>query len=283
MQRVITGFCSLVFSFISVKFALAADMVGVPHDKQMNFQAAASPVMEKITDFHNFLLVLTTVITAFVLALLLWVMVRYNARRNPVPSKTTHNTMLEVVWTLIPVLILLVIIVPSMRLLYFSDKAVNAEMTVKAIGKQWFWSYEYPDHGNFTFDAYILKDEEAKAAGHPRLLGTDNIVVVPTDTNIRILVTATDVLHAWAMPALGVKKDAVPGKINETWMRVDKPGMYYGQCSELCGTNHGFMPIALKAVPKAEFEAWVKEAKAKFPAAEGTPAIESPAAAPAAQ
>ncbi len=283
MQRVITGFCSLVFSFISVKFALAADMVGVPHDKQMNFQAAASPVMEKITDFHNFLLVLTTVITAFVLALLLWVMVRYNARRNPVPSKTTHNTMLEVVWTLIPVLILLVIIVPSMRLLYFSDKAVNAEMTVKAIGKQWFWSYEYPDHGNFTFDAYILKDEEAKAAGHPRLLGTDNIVVVPTDTNIRILVTATDVLHAWAMPALGVKKDAVPGKINETWMRVDKPGMYYGQCSELCGTNHGFMPIALKAVPKAEFEAWVKEAKAKFPAAEGTPAIESPATAPAAQ
>ncbi|TAH36084.1 MAG: cytochrome c oxidase subunit II [Alphaproteobacteria bacterium] len=283
MQRVIIGFSSFIFSFFVTALAFAADIVGAPHEKQLSFQAAASPVMEKITSFHDFLLVLITIVATFVLALLLWVMVRYNARRNPVPSKTTHNTMLEVVWTLIPVLILLIIIVPSMRLLYFSDKAVNAEMTLKAIGKQWFWTYEYPDNGNFTFDAYILKDEEAKAAGHPRLLGTDNLVVLPTETNIRILVTGADVLHAWAMPSLGVKKDAVPGKINETWLRIEKPGMYYGQCSELCGTNHGFMPIALKAVPKAEFEAWVKEAKAKFPVAEGTPEAETKqSAAPAA-
>ena len=260
--------------FFIAPLAQAAEWVGVPHDKQINFQASGSPVMERIHNFHDFLMVIITAITIFVMGLLLYVIVRYNAKANPKPSKTTHNTFIEIVWTLIPILILLAIVVPSMRLLYYSDKAPDAEMTIKAIGKQWYWTYEYPDHGNFTFDAYMLKDDEAKKAGHPRLLGTDNIVVLPTDTTIRILVTASDVLHAFAMPALGLKKDAVPGRINETWTRITKPGMYYGQCSELCGTNHGFMPIAIKAVPKDEFDVWIKQAQAKFPKAEGSAAIE---------
>jgi cytochrome c oxidase subunit II len=255
--------------------ARADDFIGIPRDKQLNFQDSASPVMEKITAFHNLLLPIITGITIFVMLLLLWVIIRYNRRANPVPNKTTHHTMLEIVWTLIPVLILLVIIVPSMRLLYFADKAQNAEMTIKAIGKQWYWTYEYPDHGNFTFDAYMLKDEEAKAQGKPRLLSTDNYIVLPTDTTIRILVTAADVLHAFAVPALGVKKDAVPGRMNETWTKITKPGLYYGQCSELCGANHAFMPIAIRAVPKAEFDAWAAEAQKKFPKAEGSAALDA--------
>ncbi len=262
-------FC-LFCGVLAAPMVFAADMIGVPHDRQINMQAAGSPVMEKIHHFHDYLLVIISAITVFVLGLLLYVILRFNARANPVPSKTTHNLKLEIVWTIIPILILLAIVVPSMRLLYFADKAQNAEMTIKAIGKQWYWTYEYPDHGNFTFDAYMLKDDEAKKAGHPRLLGTDNLVVLPTETTIRILVTAGDVLHAFAVPALGFKKDAVPGRINETWTRIDRPGMYYGQCSELCGTNHGFMPIAIKAVPKPEFEAWVKEAQTKFSKVEGT-------------
>ncbi len=257
--------------------ARAEEAIGLPYDKQLNFQQAASPVMEKVAAFHNLLLPIIFGITIFVMLLLLWVIIRYNRRANPVPSKITHHTGLEIAWTLIPVLILLVIIVPSMRLLYFADKAQNAEMTIKAIGKQWYWTYEYPDHGNFTFDSYMLKDEEAKAAGKPRLLSTDNYIVLPTDTTIRILVTAADVLHAFAVPALGVKKDAVPGRMNETWAKITKPGLYYGQCSELCGSGHGFMPIAIRAVPKSEFDAWIAEAQVKFPKAEGSAALDSTA------
>lgn len=271
MIRKILFLCAAILGFVPAAFAAdAAPIIGQPLPMHFNFQPAGSPVMERITDFHNFLLIIITLITIFVTLLLLYVIVRYNARRNPKPSGTTHNTMLEIIWTAIPVLILLLIVVPSFRLLYFADKTPNAEMTLKAIGKQWFWTYEYPDHGNFTFDAYILKDEDAKKAGHPRLLGTDNLVVLPVDTNIRILVTGGDVLHSFAVPALGFKKDGVPGKINETWTRIEKPGLYYGQCSELCGTNHGFMPIAIKAVSKEEFATWVAGAQKKFPKVEGT-------------
>lgn len=268
-----------VWCFVPRVFAASGTpIVGAPHPKQLNFQDPASPVMQSIFDFHNLLLWIITAITIVVMLLLLYVIMRYNSRANPKPSTTTHHTLLEVVWTVIPILILLVIVVPSFKLLYFSDKAVNAEMTFKAIGKQWYWTYEYPDHGNFTFDSYILKDEEAKATGHPRLLGTDNLVVLPVDTTIRVLVTAGDVLHAFAVPSLGLKKDAVPGRTNETWVKIEKPGMYYGQCSELCGANHGFMPIAIKAVSKDEFAAWVLEAQKKFPkveAPEGTSQLES--------
>lgn len=229
-----------------------------PKPWEMEFQPAATPVMEFITRFHSGLLILITVITLFVLSLLLFVIVRFNAKANPNPSSKTHNTLLEVLWTAIPVLILVVIAVPSFRLLYFMDRAPDADMTVKAIGHQWYWSYEYPDHGNFTFDALMIPDSDLKP-GQPRLLATDTVIVVPVDTKVRLLTTSEDVIHAWAMPAFGVKVDAVPGRINESWFQVAREGTYYGQCSELCGVNHGFMPIQIEAVSKEKFAAWVAE------------------------
>ncbi len=265
-KTILTAFIAVMVFAITPAFA--ESLTGQPLPKQLGFQPAASPMMHQINDFHNLLLVIITAISVFVLLLLAYVILRYRAKANPNPSRVTHNVALEIVWTIIPVLILLVIVVPSFRMLYFQDTIPETEMTVKAIGKQWFWTYEYPDHGNFTFDAYMLADDEAKKAGHPRLLGTDNLVVLPVETNIKVLVAANDVLHSFALPALGMKKDAVPGKLNETWTRIERPGMYYGQCSELCGANHGFMPIAIKAVPKAEFEAWVKDAQKKFPKVE---------------
>ena len=194
----------------------------------------------------------------FVLCLLIFVILRFNEKANPEPSKTSHNTVIEVIWTAVPVMILIVIAVPSFSLLYYMDRTPDAEMTIKATGFQWYWSYEYPDQDGIELTAIMLQDDELQP-GQPRLLATDNDLVVPVGTNIRLLVTAADVLHAWAMPSLGVKKDAVPGRLNETWFRVDKPGMYYGQCSEICGEGHGFMPISLRAVSKEEFADWTAE------------------------
>ncbi len=232
---------------------------------QLGFQEAVTPVMEQITSFHNLLLWVITLITIFVLALLAYTCIRFKASSNKVPSKRTHNAMLEVAWTAIPVLILVVIAIPSFKLLYYSDVVEEAEMTIKAIGRQWYWSYEYPDHGNFTFDAFMIADEDIdEAAGQKRLLETDVRVVVPVETNIRLLTTASDVIHSWAMPQFGVKLDAVPGHVNEVWFKVDEPGTYYGQCSELCGAYHGFMPITVEAVSKADFEAWTKQAQEEF-------------------
>lgn len=232
---------------------------------QLGFQEAVTPVMEQITSFHNLLLWVITLITIFVLALLAYTCIRFKASSNKVPSKRTHNAMLEVAWTAIPVLILVVIAIPSFKLLYYSDVVEEAEMTIKAIGRQWYWSYEYPDHGNFTFDAFMIADEDIdEAAGQKRLLETDVRVVVPVETNIRLLTTASDVIHSWAMPQFGVKLDAVPGHVNEVWFKVDEPGTYYGQCSELCGAYHGFMPITVEAVSKVDFEAWTKQAQEEF-------------------
>lgn len=234
-----------------------------PLQWQIGLQPAASPVLHEINSFHNLLLIIIFAIAVFVLALLVYVMVRFRASANPVPSKTAHNTLLEVAWTLIPVAILLVIAIPSFKLLYFSDVTHKAELTVKAIGHQWFWSYEYPDNGNFTFDATMVEAADLKP-DQPRLLETDYRVVVPVNTNVRLLTTSVDVIHAWAMPAFGVKKDAVPGRLLETWFRAEREGVYYGQCSELCGTNHGFMPIAVEVVSKEAFAKWVVEAQKKF-------------------
>nr|WP_206374308.1 cytochrome c oxidase subunit II [Sneathiella chinensis] len=214
-------------------------------------------------DFHQLLLVIITAITVLVLVLLVYVVVRFNRKANPNPSKTSHNTLIEIIWTVVPVLILVVIAIPSFNLLYFGDRVEKADMTLKAIGYQWYWGYEYMDEDGLAFEAVMLEDNELKE-GQPRLLATDNTVVVPVDTNIRLLITAEDVIHSWAMPALGVKMDAVPGRLNETWMRVEKEGMYYGQCSELCGARHGFMPIAVKAVSKEEYAKWLVEAKKKY-------------------
>lgn len=232
----------------------------------LGFQEAATPVMTAITGFHDILLYVIIAIAAFVLALMIYVSVRFNAKRNPVPSRTTHNTLIEVLWTAIPVIILLAITIPSLRLLYFSDRVQDADMTIKVVGHQWYWSYEYPDDGGFAFDSLIVAEEDLEE-GQPRLLAVDEQVVVPVDTNIRILLTADDVLHSWAVPALGVKTDTVPGRINESWMRVEREGVYYGQCSELCGVNHGFMPIAVRAVSKEAYAAWVAEAKEQYASA----------------
>jgi len=233
-----------------------------PEPWQLGFQAAASPIMERIASFHNLLLVIITLICLVVLALLLYASIKFRADRNPTPSRRTHNTMLEVVWTAVPVLILVIIAIPSFRLLYYSDVVPETEMTVKAIGRQWYWSYEYPDH-DMAFDAFMLPDADLEP-GMQRLLETDNRVVLPARTNIRVQVTASDVLHSWAMPSLGVKIDAVPGRLNEVWININEPGVYYGQCSELCGVMHGFMPITIEAVEPEQFAAWVEEAKTRL-------------------
>lgn len=240
-------------------------LAAVPQPWEIGLQEAASPVMERINSFHNLLLVIIFTIAAIVTALLVYVMVRFNEKANPVPSKTTHNTILEVFWTVVPILILMVIAVPSFRLLYYMDKTQKPEMTLKVTGSQWYWTYSYPDEGNLTFDSLLIPDSDLKP-GQLRLLDVDNRAVVPVNTNIRVLVTANAVIHSWAVPSLGVKTDAIPGRINETWMRIVKPGIYYGQCSELCGINHGFMPISVEAVSKEDFRKWVAQAKTKFQA-----------------
>ena len=242
--------------------SLTGALAAQPKPWQLGFQEAATENMAMITDFNNFLLYLMTAITLLVLGLMVYVMIRFNAKANPEPSKTTHNTLVEVVWTVLPILILVVIAIPSFRLLYFQREIPQAELTVKAVGYQWYWGYEYPDNGDFAFDSLMLNDEER--GDQPRLLATDTAMVVPVDTTVRVIVTAADVLHAFAMPAFGLKMDAVPGRLNETWFKAEKTGTFYGQCSELCGIRHAFMPIRIEVVSKEEFAAWVEEAKAEY-------------------
>lgn len=242
----------------SVAAGSAFAEMGQPAPWEHTLQEAATPVMENIIWFHNFLLVLITVITLFVLALLVIVVVKFNARANPVPSKTTHNTLIEVAWTLIPVLILVGIAVPSFRLLFLELDVPKPDLTVKVTGKQWYWSYAYPDNGKFEFDSLLDKDKQ------PRLLGVDNEMVVPVNKVVRIQTTGADVIHSFAVPAFGVKIDSVPGRLNESWFKATKTGVFYGQCSELCGKDHAFMPIAVRVVSDQEFATWVEGAKKKF-------------------
>jgi len=234
--------------------------LGQPAPWEYTLQESASPVMDNITWFHTFLLWLITIITLFVLALLIMVVVKFNARSNPIPSRTTHNTLIEVAWTLIPVLILVGIAVPSFRLLFQELDIPKADLTIKATGKQWYWSYAYPDNGKFEFDSLLARDKK------PRLLGVDNEMVVPVNKVVRIQTTGADVIHSFAVPAFGIKIDAIPGRLNETWFKATKTGMFYGQCSELCGKDHAFMPIAVRVVNDQDFAAWVETAKKKFAA-----------------
>ncbi len=226
---------------------------------QFGFQDAATPVMEEITSFHDFLLYVITAISAFVLILLIIVMVRFNARANPTPSRVTHNTLLEVAWTVVPVLILASIVVPSFRLLFHEINTPAADITVKATGKQWFWSYTYPDNGKFEFDSLMVQDKDLKA-DQPRLLAVDNEMVVPVNKIVRVQVIGADVIHSFAVPSFGVRIDAIPGRLNETWFKATREGMYYGQCSELCGRDHAFMPIAVRVVSEQAFNEWVDAA-----------------------
>jgi cytochrome c oxidase subunit II len=242
----------------SAATALAAP--GQPSSWALGLQEAGSPVMADITWFHNFLLVLITAITAFVLILLLVVMIRYNARANPNPSRTTHNAVIEVVWTIVPVVILLAIAVPSFRLLFLELDPPKADLTVKATGKQWYWSYNYPDNGNFEFDSILVADKDLKA-DQPRLLTVDNEMVVPVNKGVHVLVTGADVIHSFAVPSFGIKIDAVPGRLNDTWFKASSEGRFHGQCSELCGKDHAFMPITVRVVNDAEFAAWVAQEK----------------------
>lgn len=233
----------------------------VPVDGDIGFQAPATETMDKLVWFHDKVVFpIITVITLFVLALMIFIVVRFNEKANPVPSKTSHNTLLEVIWTIVPVAILLALVVPAMNLLYWQDALPETDMTIKVTGNTWNWEYSYPDHPEI--DSYIsnlLEKEDAKAAGKPYLLGADAPLVVPVDTAIKVLVTSNNNIHSFAVPSFGVKMDAIPGRINETWFKVKegKEGTYYGQCSEICGVRHAFMPIEVQVVSKAEFAQWV--------------------------
>ena len=240
--------------------------LGVPTNWGIDLQNPISEVAKDVYDMHFFVLIIITLITLFVLALLLWVCYRYSEKNNKNPSKTVHNTLIEILWTAIPVLILVVIAIPSFKLLYKQDVIPEPDLTIKAIGYQWYWGYEYPDHGNFSYEAFMLQGEDEVEDGRPfkRMLTTDTIVVVPVNKIVRVQVTAADVLHSWAVPAFSVKTDAVPGRLNETWFKAEKTGIYYGMCSELCGVNHQSMPIEIHVVTENEFEQWVAESQKKY-------------------
>ena len=237
---------------------VSAEELGQPHAWGFDLQTGVTPVMESVAKMHSGLLVVITLITLFVTGLMVVAMVRFNARSNPVPSKTTHNTMIEVAWTIIPVLILVGIAVPSFRLLFEQLDLPKADLTVKATGKQWYWSYTYPDNGKFEFDSLIAHDKQ------PRMLAVDNELVVPVNKVVRVQVIGADVIHSFGVPAFGMKVDAIPGRLNETWFKATKTGVFYGQCSELCGRDHAFMPIAVRVVSEQDFAAWVETAKKKF-------------------
>src|SRR3954470_19831812 len=283
LMRLIRSAAPVLVVAIAFAAAFAAGGVafandyGQPTPWQMGFQKSAAPTMDDITWFHDFLLWVITIITLFVLALLLIVIVKFNAKANPTPSRTTHNTLLEVAWTVIPVVILVVIAVPSFRILFYQLNTPPADVTIKATGKQWYWSYSYPD-AKFEFDSLMLKDNERKAE-QPRLLAVDNEMVVPVNKVVRVQVIGADVIHPFAVPSFGVKIDAIPGRLNETWFKATREGVYYGQCSELCGKDHSFMPISVRVVNEQAYTAWIEDAKKKFARDDSVPPTNLAAAA----
>ena len=251
----------LIMAAAALLLSAGTAFAAQPVDGGIGFQEAVTPVMERLVWFHNYMVFpIIVVITLFVMVLMIFIMFRFREKSNPVPSKTTHHTWLEIVWTIVPVGILLVLVVPSMQLLYLQDDIPEADMTIKVTGNTWNWEYSYPEYDNVdSFISNVLEKEDAAADGKPYLLGTDAPLVVPVDTTVKVLVTSNNNIHAFAMPAFGIKLDAIPGKINETWFKVNagKEGTYYGQCSEICGVRHAFMPIEIKVVSKPEFERWI--------------------------
>src|ERR1700746_2495776 len=230
---------------------------------EIGMQPPATPVKDRLTAFHDELLVVTFLISLFVLGLFLYVIVPYRHDRNPVPTRTSHNTVIEMLWTVVPVLILVIIAIPSFKLMYYMDRVPNPEMTIKVTGHQWYWSYEYPDQDGLAFDSNIIPEDQLKP-GQKRLLDVDNPLVVPADTIIRVQITGTDVIHSWFVPSFGVQEYAIVGRLNESWMKIEHEGTYYGQCNQICGVNHAFMPIKVVAVAKDAFPRWIADAKKKF-------------------
>jgi cytochrome c oxidase subunit II len=251
--------------------AALAQAVGAPKPWEIGMQAAYGPLKAQEIWLHDLVLVIITLITLFVTGLLAWVIYRYNATRNPVPTRTSHNTVIEILWTVIPVLILVVIAIPSFRLVYYLDRTPDPELTIKVTGHQWYWEYTYPDKNNIDFSSYIIPDDQLKA-GQLRLLTVDNELVVPVGKNIRVLTTSGDVIHSFFIPALGVQRYAIPGRTIETWFRADKAGVFYGECNQICGTNHSRMPIVVRAVSPEDFATWLDQAKTKFSDAAPPPA-----------
>ena len=263
-----------IFAALLVVIVSHSAFASKPEPWQVTLQEAASPVMAELNNFHNFLLIISTGIVLFVLFLIIYVVLRFNAKVNPIPAKFTHNIAIEIIWTVIPIILLVIIAIPSFRILKMVEHTPTADLTIKVVGSQWFWSYIYLDHPGIEFDSYMIQDKDLKP-NELRLLEVDNRIIVPQGAVIKFLITAADVIHSFAVPSLGFKTDAVPGKTNETWTKIDKEGVYYGQCSELCGVNHGFMPIAIEVVSKEEFDAWVERAKLKFAANRGLTLVQN--------
>ena len=268
IKRIVALFIMFIsiYPILLIQKLAATEPQGIAKDYGIDLQNPVTEVAQDVYSMHAFVTIIMAVITLFVLGLLIWVCYRYSAKKNKNPSKTVHNTLVEILWTAIPVLILVVIAIPSFKLLYKQDVIPEPDLTIKAIGYQWYWGYEYPDNGNFTYEAFMLQSEDELEEDKPfkRMLTTDTKVVVPVNKIVRMQVTAADVLHSWAIPAFGVKTDAVPGRLNETWFKAEKTGIYYGMCSELCGVNHQSMPIEIHVVTQNEFDIWVEEAKTKY-------------------
>jgi cytochrome c oxidase subunit 2 len=243
-----------------------------PHPWQFGMQEPATPVKDRIHTFHNELLVIILLITLFVLGLLAYVMVRFSARRHPVPTRTSHNPIIEVLWTVVPVVILVLIAIPSFKLMYYMDEVPDSKMTIKITGHQWYWTYQYADQGNLSFDSNMIQDKDLKP-GQLRMLEVDNPLVVPVNTTIRVQIAGTDVIHSWYVPSFGVQEYAVVGRLNESWMRVEHEGVFRGECNQICGVNHAYMPIVVKAVSQADFDKWLGDAKKKFAVAPTAPAV----------
>jgi cytochrome c oxidase subunit 2 len=259
----ILGVLSVIAGLGVASSAQAQPIVGVPHDWQMGFPPSFTPLQERVASLNDLLLIIISLICAFVAGLIIYAVWRFHASRNPTPTTTTHNTLIEIAWTVLPILILVIIAIPSFRLLYYGDKASDAAFTVKVTGHQWYWSYEYPDQGNFSVDSRILSeaDRVKQKPEIPRLLAVDEEMVIPKGTTIRIIGTAADSMHGWNVPGFGIKKTVIPGRLNEGWINVFNEGYYFGQCSQICGNNHSFMPIAVRVVSKPEFDKWVEQKK----------------------
>jgi cytochrome c oxidase subunit II len=262
-KRGVRALVVLAVALILVGGLAAAAWAAQPRPWELGMQPPATPVKDRLNAFHNELLVIIFLIAGFVMALLLYVIVRFNHRRNPIPSRTSHNAVIEILWTVVPVLILVAIAIPSFKLMYYMDRIPNPDMTIKVTGHQWYWSYEYPDQKGLAFDSNIIQQADLKP-GQLRLLEVDNPLVVPVQTNVRVLVTSTDVIHSWFVPSFGVQEYAIIGRINESWFNVERQGTYYGECNQICGLNHAFMPIKIVALSKEAFQRWLVGAQKKF-------------------